>query len=133
MQAPRWDIKTGKSYEAAPEQKEDVVPAPPEIPESTTTEKPVGTLIGIFKASPAEGVNFNLELKADGKFTWGVENPQGKKEFSGTFQIENNVITLTRENDGEKMIAIITPEGKGFNFKMQNGNLNDPGLNFQPS
>ncbi len=128
--------KTGNSYEAAPEQEEDVVPtppAPPEIPESTTTEKTVSTLIGIFKASPAEGVNFKLELKADGKFTWGVENPQGKNEFSGTFQIENNMITLTREKDGEKMVAIITPEGKGFNFKMQNGSLNDPGLNFQPS
>lgn len=125
--------KTGKSYEADPVEEQDEVPAPPELPETETTEKPVIEFIGSFTASPAEGVTFKLDLKEDGSFVWGIENPEGQNEFAGTFEIEGSVITLTRENDGEKMIAIITPQGEGFNFKMQNGPDDDTGLNFQPA
>jgi tetratricopeptide (TPR) repeat protein len=135
-----------ETYEPTPGPKQinvvPTIPEPPailesevpktEIPKPLTTEKPISSYTGIFKASPEKDVNFKLELRTDGKFTWSIDNPKTQDEFSGTFQIENNTITLIRDKDGEKMIAILTPDGKGFNFKMQNSPMNDPGLNFQP-
>ncbi len=86
--------------------------------------------VGEFQASPAEGVEFKLVLNADKTFVWTFKTKEETSSFEGTYTIAGNELTLVRQKDGDKLVGTLTAIDKGFNFKMSDGDPQDPGLDF---
>lgn len=100
-----------------------------EVKETKVAPK-VETPVGTFKASPADGVEFELVLNADKTFKWTFKSKANTSNFAGTYTIEGNKLTLVRRSDGDKMAGTVAFNQNGFNFKMKDGDPKDPGLNF---
>ena len=117
----------GSDFDA--EQPVESIEQPAETVEPT--QPVVMNQVGVFKAAPAEGIEIRLELRADGSFLWSVDAKGKKTEFSGTFTVENNALTLVRKDDGQKLSGSLTAMTQnGFNFKMAGTDAKDTGLNF---
>jgi hypothetical protein len=91
------------------------------------------SLVGVWKATRADGSIFDLVLTNDARFTWKfAPKDQASQEFGGTYsvEVEENLLVLERR-DGGSLIAEITPmeEGK-FNFRVLGAGDEDPGLDF---
>ncbi|WP_339910336.1 tetratricopeptide repeat protein [Symmachiella dynata] len=87
-------------------------------------------IVGEFRASPAEGIEFKFVLNADKTFVWTFQSKDETSSFEGTYTVSGNELTLVRKKDGDKLIGIMTPTEKGFDFKIQGGDPQDPGLKF---
>ncbi|TWU13255.1 hypothetical protein CA54_20880 [Symmachiella macrocystis] len=87
-------------------------------------------IVGEFRASPAEGVEFQFVLNADKTFVWTFKSKDETSSFEGTYTVSGNEMTLVRKKDGDKLVGIMTPTEKGFDFKIQGGDPKDPGLKF---
>src|SRR5262249_12277831 len=109
-------------------------PAPPaaEGPQPDPIDK--GLLPGSWKASRADGSNFNLTLTEDGKFTWRFAMPKQKgDEFEGTYSTDGPVLILQREGAGA-LAGVATFDGNDkFNFRMVGAPQEDKGLDFGKS
>ena len=98
--------------------------------EETQDAPKVESLIGTFRASPADGVEFKIMLNADQTFKWTFKSKVSTSSFEGTYTIDGNKFTLVRKTDGDKMVGIVAFNDNVFHFKMQDGDPKDPGLNF---
>jgi len=87
-------------------------------------------IVGEFRASPAEGIEFQFVLNADKTFVWTFQSKDETSSFEGTYTVSGNELTLVRKKDGDKLVGIMTPTEKGFDFKIQGGDPQDPGLKF---
>lgn len=113
---------------------------PTNAAQQTTRELPPGvvhvapeSLVGVWKATRADGSIFDLVLTNDAGFTWKfAPKDQASQEFGGTYsvEVEENLLVLERR-EGGSLIAEITPmeEGK-FNFRVLGAGDEDPGLDF---
>ncbi len=108
------------------------VPTPIPVPVIAPAAKPIAPamLVGTWLASRDDGSKFELALKNDASFHWKFTQKETMQGFGGTYQVDGNVLTLQR-TDGGSLIATVVPDGeKKFNFKLQGGPQEDPGLNF---
>ena len=109
-------------------------PAPPvavPVQQEQIDEVTMPRQVGTWKASPAKDVNFEMIMKENGEFSWSV-TAQGKTEsFSGKYTLEDDLLTLVREEDDQKLIGTMSwTEQGGFSFKLKDAPATDPGLNF---
>ncbi|MGQ0633888.1 MAG: tetratricopeptide repeat protein, partial [Planctomycetaceae bacterium] len=97
-------------------------PAPPPIDPAK--------IVGNWAAKRDDGSSFALKLTPDAKFTWTFEQGGRKQEFGGTYEVDEAVLVLTRQ-DGATMPGMITMAQNGFNFQLFGAPPGDPGLDFK--
>jgi TolA-binding protein len=79
----------------------------------------------------SHGSIFDLELGADGAFSWTYESSQGKQTIKGVFVVDANTLVM-EPSAGGTMVAEVEFTGQGqFRFKMIGGDDKDPGLLFK--
>jgi tetratricopeptide (TPR) repeat protein len=88
-------------------------------------------IVGHWKASRSEGSKFELNLGADGKFSWQFAQPDGKEQkLNGTYTLADNYLILKASDQN----ALVGQVGMGSDgkliFKLAGGSPNDPGLSF---
>lgn len=101
-------------------------------PGDTKPSKPLdlGKLVGNWTASRDDGSAFALSLTKDNKFKWKFTLNKKTQEFSGPYEVADNVVIL-KQNDSPAMVFEVTPVGaNSLNFKLAGGDPADPGLVF---
>jgi len=101
-------------------------PAPQAQPATQASTGPVG----VWVAKVNNQATVQLNLRADGAFTWTATRNGQSSNFEGSYSVEGGSLTLTRA-DGQKLAGAISSISNGFNFKL-NG-AQDNGLNFARS
>jgi hypothetical protein len=87
----------------------------------------------VWTARPANTVSIVLTFESDSRFAW-TQTIDGKaNNFAGTYSLDNGMLTLSRDDNQQKLIGLVAANGNGFNFKLQNGDAKDPGLAFSRS
>ncbi len=86
--------------------------------------------VGSWTANLANGARVQLQLQADGAFSWSATNRSGTTStFQGTYAAGNGSLTLIRSSDNQKLAGAMTSTGpNSFNFKLSG--TKDSGLNF---
>jgi tetratricopeptide (TPR) repeat protein len=88
------------------------------------------SLTGAWTASPTKNVSIGLNLQQDGAFVWNVKDKGKDRQFKGTSNYGNNLLTLAPPQ-GMPMTGKITwTDEKHFTFQVAGGGPNDPGLAF---
>ena len=104
------------------------VAAPPA--EAAPAAATQGNLVGVWKASPAQGTSIELTLGGDSKFNWNVVSQGKTQPIAGTYTYENGVLSLT-QSENNAMVGKVAWKDEGhFNFQAMGGGPNDPGLTF---
>src|SRR5262249_17638694 len=89
-----------------------------------------GNLIGVWKASPAQGTTIELSLGGDNKFNWNVQSQGKVQPITGTYTVENDVLSLTQSENNAMVGKVAWKDDSHFNFQAMGGGPNDPGLTF---
>ncbi|OYP34905.1 hypothetical protein [Rhodopirellula sp. MGV] len=90
---------------------------------------PVAGHVGTFRATLPSNLAVDLQLAADGTFSWTVDNNGTPKSFSGQYRLEGGQLTLVRSTDLQKMAGTFVVQGNGFKFTLDGAN--NGGLEFQ--
>jgi len=105
-------------------------PAAPAAQPAAPAGKPPATIVGTWKAPGTGGGEIELGIKEDGTFDWKFTNQGKSNEFSGKYEINQDMLVL-ENSQGQTMIARVTDAGANkFKFEMMGGPPNDPGLTF---
>jgi hypothetical protein len=89
------------------------------------------SITGTWKADPEKKVHIELALRDDGHFLWKFATNGRSKEFSGKYNLNGQILALTRDSDGDAMEGTIERTGgNGFRFRMRDAEAGDPGLSF---
>ncbi|MCA9008633.1 MAG: hypothetical protein KDB01_02750 [Planctomycetaceae bacterium] len=96
--------------------------APPQTAVQPATSAPGerNSFAGSWTANLPNGARVQLALQADGNFSWTAINKDGQSSvFQGSYAIENGGLSLTRNNDGQKLQGSMTLKGTNtFTFKL---------------
>ncbi len=77
-----------------------------------------------------DGTTITLSLAPDAKYTWRFLQKDKPQEFSGAYDVADNLLIL-KEGDNPAMVGQVTLlSGNRFNFKLSGDNPSDPGLTF---
>ena len=98
----------------------------------TKTAKPLdlAKLVGNWTASRDDGSAFSLSLSKDNKFTWKFTLNKKTQEYSGPYEVADNLLIL-KQNNSPAMVFELTPMGaNSYSFKLAGGSPADPGLLF---
>src|SRR5262249_4265710 len=117
---------SGDKGQAAPQPSPSSAPA--QAPASPASA--VGNLVGIWKASPAQGTTIELTAGADGKFRWNVVSQGRTQPIEGTYTFENEILTLTQSENNAMVGKVVWQDPDHFRFQAMGGGPNDPGLAF---
>ncbi len=90
------------------------------------------SVVGTWKASPADGKAITLSIQKDGSFTWQVSGGKAKATtIQGTSSYANGLLTLDRENNSGVLAGTVAWQADDrFAFKLIGGAPDDPGLTF---
>ena len=113
-----------------PDAKAKTPPAPP-APADLPPEKilSVEKLVGTWKASSADA-KFELQLSADGAFTWTFSRGKTTESVKGVFAVDQNNLAMEPDAGGTMLAEINLTGPSQMLFKMVGGEQNDPGLQF---
>jgi len=93
----------------------------------------VASLVGTWKATPAAGATIEATLEPDAHFVWKATQNGQTESFTGTYSRQGDSLVFNR-TDGQTMNGVVTMKGnKGFQFRLNNRDPNDPGLDFSRS
>jgi hypothetical protein len=96
-----------------------------------TANTATSSLTGTWKADPEKKVHIELALRDDGHFQWKFAASGRSKEFSGKYNLNGQLLALTRDSDGDAMEGTLERTGgNSFRFRMKDAEADDPGLNF---
>jgi len=99
------------------------------LPATVNTASP--SLTGTWKADPEKKVHIELALRDDGRFQWKFATNGRSKEFSGKYNVNGQLLALTRDPDGDAMEGTVERTGgNSFRFRMKDAEAGDPGLSF---
>ncbi len=101
-------------------------------PGDTKPAQPVdpAKLVGSWTAQRDDGSAFSLKMTKDKKFTWKFTQNKKTQEYSGPYELADNVLIL-KQNNSPAMVFEVTPTGAdSFQFKLAGGDPADPGLVF---
>jgi tetratricopeptide (TPR) repeat protein len=98
---------------------------------SATVNAATPSLTGTWKADPEKKVHIELALRDDGHFQWKFAARGRSKEFSGKYNLNGQLLALTRDSDSDAMEGTVERTGgNSFRFRMKDAETDDPGLNF---
>ncbi|OYW13312.1 MAG: hypothetical protein B7Z55_17065, partial [Planctomycetales bacterium 12-60-4] len=104
-------------------------PAPPAVPADKVLKSE--QLVGKWTAA-TQGATFELELTADGTYTWTYIRGDRKQSVKGVFAVDQNNLALETDDGGETMLAEVNFKNPTeFAFKMVGDSENNPGLSFK--
>ena len=83
--------------------------------------------VGTWVAKVGTEATVQLDLRADGSFTWTATRNGKTSNFAGQYDINGGKLTLTR-SDNQELAGNMTRNANGFNFKLSGAK--DAGLNF---
>ncbi|MCC9600906.1 hypothetical protein LOC67_10035 [Stieleria sp. JC731] len=101
----------------------------PVVQQAPIASQPTAEHVGTFRATLPSKLAVDLQLTAEGTFSWTVDNNGTPKSFSGQYQLDGGQLTLVRSNDQQKMVGVFVQTGSGFKFTLQGAN--NGGLEFQ--
>jgi hypothetical protein len=103
-------------------------PAPATAPQTPAPQTPEH--VGNWTASLPNGSRVQLNLEAQGQFSWTAVTKSGQtSSFQGSYTVENGSLTLIRSTDNQKLAGSITINGgNAFHFKL--ADAKDSGLSF---
>lgn len=80
--------------------------------------------VGNWNASLGNGAKVQLNLQADGSFSWTATSQNGgTSSFSGTYTVSNGSLNLNRSNDNQQLGGSMTISGNNaFSFKVAGNN-----------
>jgi len=119
-----------QSYTFAPPAPVPFVATAGPAPAAPAPIAPVEIAVGTWTANPANNVTIVLSFGADSQFQWQQTIEGQNSSFTGSYAMENGTLNLTRSDSQQTLIGTVSITEGGFNFKLQNGDPNDPGLNF---
>ncbi len=105
-------------------------PAPP-VPADLPPEKvlSVEKLVGKWKASDADA-KFELQLAADGAFTWTFSRGKTTESVKGVFAVDQNNLAMEPDAGGTMLAEVNLTDPSQMLFKMVGGGQDDRGLQF---
>lgn len=103
-----------------------------ELPIPVLAAKPIEreTLVGTWLAAFDDGSTFELVLRGDDSFHWMFTWREMARGFGGLYYVNGNILTLQRKTGGSLTAVMVAQDDRRFNFKLQGGSVEDPGLNF---
>lgn len=104
--------------------------AAPPAPDANLKPVDPAALVGDWHAKRDDGSAFELDLKADGTFTWKMTKTNQALTISGKYTLEKATLTLAGANQGSMVAQVTVDGGNRFTFKPQGGPVDDPGLTF---
>jgi len=108
---------------------ESTTPAEPAPADVESPDIAPETVVGNWTSDRGDQGKIELNLGQDNKFTWKYTGPSSTEEFSGTYSVGGNILTLIDTN-GQPMVGNLTQVDGGFNFRLTGGDPNDPGITF---
>ncbi len=102
-------------------------PAPADLPPEKILS--VEKMVGTWKASSADA-KFELQLSADGAFTWTFSRGKTTESVKGVFAVDQNNLAMEPDAGGTMLAEINLTGPSQMLFKMVGGEQNDPGLQF---
>jgi len=102
------------------------------VPKSNAAAIRSETLFGTWTASRSDSSKFVLTLANDSRFSWRF-TPQGHdtQTFEGTYMLENDVLSLNRNEGGTLVASLTQGSPKQFNFRLMGAPKEDQGLTFE--
>ena len=105
-------------------------PAEPGLPAAPARPVDAASLVGDWQARQPDGSTILLRLTGDSTYVWRFTRQGQTQDHSGTYALADNLLIL-KQGDAPAMVGQVTLLGDGrLNFKLANGNPNDPGLTF---
>lgn len=103
-----------------------------ELVTTSPVAKPIEreTLVGTWFAVCDDDSTFELALKGDASFHWKFTWQETARGFGGMYHVDGNILTLQRKAGGSLVAVVVAQDDRRFNFKLQGGLVEDPGLNF---
>ncbi|TWT34306.1 hypothetical protein [Blastopirellula retiformator] len=80
--------------------------------------------VGRWSANLANGAKIQLDLNANGSFSWSAINKSGStSSFQGTYEINSGSLTLIRSTDNQKLAGSLQTSGaNAFSFQLADNN-----------
>lgn len=129
---PSDQVAAGLLRMLDPPEEATAVEPQPEIDEIEAPNFEASQLFGSWKSSLSETNFIDLNLEADGKFEWIVnQNSQPKTTLSGEYSMADDKLMLQPEQGGPLVGIVTIADGGGFNFKIAGTPPGDKGLNFR--
>jgi tetratricopeptide (TPR) repeat protein len=105
-------------------------PATP-APAATATPVKPGSLPGTWVARPNNQTTINLNVAADGSFTWTVDNKGKTQRLAGKWSIADDLLTLADSGQGGALVGRVTWQADDkWGFRVIGAGAEDPGLTF---
>ncbi len=104
---------------------------PPAEPMPFTVPVDPAKIIGSWQASRVDGSVFALAMTKEKTFTWSfTPKDQSPQSFNGTYSVQGDVVTLSRDGGGSLIAKIRSIDESHFNFKLFGTPDDDSGLDF---
>jgi tetratricopeptide (TPR) repeat protein len=110
-------------------------PEPPPAPEAGTEGPsiPAADLAGTWAAKGPNNAQFQLQLTAEGDFTWTYTGDGKETKVEGVFVLEGTDLVLQPDVGGVMLATISPPRNGTFHFQGLGGGDDDKGLDFRKS
>ena len=87
--------------------------------------------VGTWSANLSNGATVQLDMRADGSFTWTANKSGKQSTFGGTFTLNGQSLTLIRSDSQKLSGNLLSPNTNGFTYKLDG--VKDNGLQFSRS
>ena len=105
-------------------------PAESDLPAAPAGPVAAASLVGDWQARQPDGAAILLRLTGDSTYAWRLTRQGQTQDHDGTYVLADNLLIL-KQGDAPAMVGEVTLLGNDrLNFKLANGNPNDPGLTF---
>jgi tetratricopeptide (TPR) repeat protein len=113
--------------------KETAAPTPPPAAQPAGKVLKAEQLAGKWKAT-SKGKTFELDMAADGSFTWTYQSGKRTQSVKGVYAVDQNNLALETNDGGGTMLAEVDLTSPSqLKFKMIGDDPKEPGLEFKKS
>jgi len=125
-------LKMNQVAQEAPSQPapDATVPAPQQPVVEATPIDPQA-IVGNWRAERSDGTKFDLQLTADNKFTWKVDQQGREETMSGSFGVEKDLLALESPQAGAMVGHVKADQPNQMTFTMLGAAQEDLGITFR--
>jgi tetratricopeptide (TPR) repeat protein len=125
-------LVTQLSGDAGKAPAEGSVPPSPTNATASTSTAPAkeGSVVGTWKASPAQGTTIELTAGDDGSFKWNVIDKGKSRPIEGKYTYRNGILAMSQNENNALVGKVAWQDDNHFLFQAMGGGPNDPALAF---